>query len=84
MSVGGTVRILGGSGVGSGVGCPSHSGGYAPVPSHLQCVCGFSAVPSWQGRQPSGKLSRTRARCHAIAALSLICPGNATPCFISL
>ena len=42
----------GGGGVGSGVSSLRHSGGGAPVPLRLQRVCGFFAVPFWQGRQP--------------------------------
>ena len=42
----------GGGGVGSGVRTLRRAGGGAPGPLSLQRVCGFFAVPFWQGRQP--------------------------------
>jgi len=42
---GGTGGIPGGSGIRSGVGCFSRSGGGSPVPVHLKHVYGFCAVP---------------------------------------
>jgi hypothetical protein len=44
--------VPGAGGVGSGVRTLRRAGGGAPVPLHLQRVCGFFAVPVWQGRQP--------------------------------
>ena len=67
-----------GSGGDSGRGGAGLGGG-APFPLCLQRVCGFFAVPFWYRRQPSVWFPRTIARCLAIAALTLLCPGNATP-----
>ena len=66
--------------VGRGGAC---RGGGAPVPLHLQRVCGFFAVPFWQGRQPSIWFSWTIAGCLSIAAFTLLCSGNTTPSFFS-
>jgi len=41
----------GGGGVGTGVCTLRWARGGAPDPLHLQRVCGFFAVPFWQGRQ---------------------------------
>jgi len=62
-----------------GAGC----GGGAPVPLCLQQVWGFFAVPLGQERQLSVWFSWSIARCLAIAAFTLIGPGNTTPHFIS-
>jgi len=56
-------------------------GGGAPLPLHLQRVCGCFVVPFWQWRQPSIWFSRTIAGCLSIAAFTLLCPGNSTPRF---
>jgi len=58
-------------------------GGGAPVPLRLHRVCGFFAVPLWQGTQPSIWFSRTIAGCLSIAAFTLLCLRNSTPCFFS-
>jgi len=58
-------------------------GGGAPLPQRLQRACGCFAVPLWQGRQPSVWFSRTIAGCLSIAAFTLLCLGNSTPCFFS-
>jgi len=44
--------VPGGGGVDSGVRTLRQAGGGAPVHLRLQRVCGFFAVPFWQGRQP--------------------------------
>jgi len=53
------------------------------VPLRLHRVCGFFAVPFWQGRQLTVEFSRTIAGCLSIAAFTLLCPGNTTPRFFS-
>jgi len=53
--------------------------GGTPMPLRLQCVCGFFAVPFWQGRQPSIWFSWTIAGSLSIAAFTLLCLGNTTP-----
>jgi len=68
----------GGAGGVPGIGGAGRGGG-APVPLCLQPVCGFFAVPIWQGRQPSVRNSRIIAGCLSIAAFTLLCPGNTTP-----
>jgi len=83
LLLGGTSRVSGGCGVGSGVGCLSRSGGCAPVPLHLQRVCGFCAVPLWQGRQPSVRLFQSMGWWLSIAAVTVSCPGNWTLRFYS-
>ena len=83
LLLGGTDGVSGGSGIGSGVGCLSHSGAGAPVPLCLQCVWGFCAVPFWQGREPSVWSSQSMAGCLSIAVFTLLCPGNSTPHFFS-
>jgi len=72
-----------GSGVGSGFCCLRRLGGGAPVPLHLQRVCRFFEVPFWQGRHPGVWFWRSIAGCLAIAAFTLLCPGNSTPRFFS-
>jgi len=44
--------VPGGGGVGSGIRSLRQAGGGAPVPLRVQHVCGFFAVPFWQGRKP--------------------------------
>jgi len=72
---------------GCGVGCGGRTlrraGGGAPVPLHLQRVCGFLAVPFWHGRQPDVWFCRSIAGCLCFAAFTLLCPGNSTPCVFS-
>jgi len=58
-------------------------GGGAPVPLRLQRVCGFFAVPIWQGREPSVWFSRTDARCLFVAVSTLLWPGSSAPHFFS-
>jgi len=72
--------LSGGSGGVAGPGDACRSGG-ANVPFHLDCFCGFFAVPFWQGMQQSVWFSRTTAGCHSIAAITLLCLGNTTPHF---
>ena len=50
--------VPGGGGVGSGIRSLRWAGGGAPVPLRVQRVCGFFAVPFWQGR-PAGRLVLT-------------------------
>jgi len=83
LSLGGTGGDAGGCGVGSGVGCLSHSGGGAPVHLHHQHVLEFCAVPCWQRTQPSVWFSPSIARCLSIAAFKFSSPGNSTPHFSS-
>jgi len=75
--------VPGRSGVGSGVRTLRRAGGGAHVPSRLQRVCGFFAVPFWHGRQPDVWFWRSIAGCLRIAAFTLLCPGNSTPRFFS-
>jgi len=60
--------VPGRCGIGSGVGSLRRSGGGAPVPLHLQSICGFFAVPFWQGRHPSVWFWRSVAGSLSIAA----------------
>ena len=64
----GDVPCLAGAGRGRG----------APMPLRLQRVCGFFAVPFWQGRQLSVRFSRTSAGCHSIAAFTSFRQGYTT------
>jgi len=89
--LGGTPSVLelwvfflpsGGAGGVPGLGGAGHGRG-APVPLRLQGVCGFFAVPFWQGRQLSLWFSWTISGCLSIAAFTLSCPGDTTPRFFS-
>jgi len=71
--------VLGSGGVSFGVRSLRRSGGGAPVPLYLQGVCGFFAVPLWEGRQPDVWFWRSIAGCLCIAAFTSSCPGNSTP-----
>jgi len=73
--------VPGGGGFGSGVHIPSRGGSGSPVPLPLQHVCRFFALPFWRGRQPDVWFWRSIARCHCIAACTLLYWGNVTPCF---
>ena len=66
-----------------GVGWLYQTGGGAPVPLRLQHVCGFLAVPFWEGRPPSVWFWRIIARGLSITAFTVLCPGNSTPHFVS-
>jgi len=44
--------VPGRDGIGPGVCCLRQLGRGAPVPLHLQHVCGFFGVPFWHGRHP--------------------------------
>jgi len=59
------------------------SGGGAPSPLCLQCACRFIAGPFGQWREPSVWFSWTISGCLSIAAFTLLCVGNSTPCFVS-
>jgi len=58
-------------------------GGGALVPLCLQPVCGFVAVPFWQGRQQFVWFSWTIAWCFSITAFTMLCPENEMPRFFS-
>jgi len=75
--------VPGRGGVGSGVRSLHRSGGGEAVPLHLQWVCGFIAVPCWQGRQSDVWFWRSIAGCLCIASFTILCPGNSTPCVFS-
>jgi len=75
--------VPGRGGVGSGVHTLRQAGGGAPVPLCLHRVCGFFAVPFWQGSQPDVSLWRSIAGCLRIAAFTILCPGNSTRRFFS-
>jgi len=75
--------MLGWGGVGSGVRCLHWSGGGASVCFGLQPVSGFFAVPFWQGWQPEVWFWLSIARWLSIAAFTILCPGNWTPCYFS-
>ena len=53
------------------------------MPLHLQHFCGFFAVPTLQGRQPSVRFSTTIAGCNFITAFSWLCTGKTTTYFVS-
>jgi len=72
----------GGAGGIQGLGGAGRGGG-APGPLCLQRVCGFFAMPFWQGRQPSVWFTRTIAECLSIAASTLLYLGNTIPRFFS-
>jgi len=61
------------------VGCQHRSGRGAPIPLHLQHVCGFIAVPFCQRRHLAVWYWRNIAGCLSIAAFTSLCPGNSTP-----
>ena len=82
LELGDLSQASGGAGGVTGLGGAFHDGG-APVPLRLQRVCGFFAVPFWQGRQPSIWVSRTIAGCLSIAVFTLLCLRNKLPCFFS-
>jgi len=79
--------VLGRGGLGSAVGsrfcCLRRLGRGAPVPLRLQRVCRFFEVPFCQGRHLGIWFWRSIAGCVAIAAFTLLCPGNSTPSFFS-
>jgi len=64
--------------LGSGVYCLYQSGGGAPIPLHLHCICGFTTMPFWQGRQVSMWFAWSIARYLSIVASTLWCPGIST------
>jgi len=75
--------VHGGGGVGSGIHSLRRAGRGAPVPLRVQRVCGFFAVPFWQGRQPDVWVWRSIAGGLCIAAFTILCPGKSTPRFFS-
>jgi len=75
--------VPGEGGVGSGICSLRRAGVGAPVLLRVQLVCGFFAVPFWQGRQPDLWFWRSIAGCLCIAAFTFLGPGNSTPRFFS-
>jgi hypothetical protein len=61
-----------------GVGCLRRLGGDTPVTFCLQCVCGFFAVPCWQGRHPAVWFWWHIAGCFSITAFTWLCPAKST------
>jgi len=55
----------------------------APVPLHLQHVCGFIVAPFWQGRQPWVWFSETIVGFPSIAAFTFLRTRNSTLCIIN-
>jgi hypothetical protein len=70
-------------GIGSGVGCMRQFGGGAPVALSLQPVCGFFAVPFWEGTHPAMWFWKSIARCLCVASFTFLWPGSSTVRFFS-
>jgi len=83
MGPGGVSDIPGGDGVAPGVGWLRRTGAGAPIPSCLQGVWGFLAVPVWEGRQLYLWFWQVIVGCLSIAAFTALGPGSSTPRFFS-
>jgi len=75
---GGVGAVPGTDHIGAGVSylcqlCPA-----ASIPLHPLRVCGFCAVPFWQGRHPSGWFWQSIARGLSIATFTSLCSGYST------
>jgi len=83
MSPGGSGGVPGRGGISSGVGCLCRLGRGAPVRWCPKRVDAFFVVLIWEGRHPSGWSCWSIDGCLCIAALTILCTGNWTPCFFS-